>query len=30
MLRLGLNPEQEHPLTLRVLVRYRRQPVTIH
>ncbi|WP_300543203.1 hypothetical protein [Maricaulis sp.] len=30
MLRLGLNPEQEHPLTLRILVRYRRQPVTIH
>lgn len=30
MLRLGLDPEKEHPLTLRILVRYRKRPVTVH
>jgi len=30
MLRLGLDPTREHPLTLRILVRYRRPPVTLH
>jgi hypothetical protein len=30
MLRLGLDPTREHPLTLRILVRYRRSPVTLH
>jgi len=30
MIRLRLDPEKEHPLTLRILVRYRRQPVTLH
>ena len=30
MLRLGLDPAREHPLTLRILVRYRRPPVTLH
>jgi len=30
MLRLGLDPTREHPLTLRILVRYRRPAVTLH
>lgn len=29
-LRLGLNPQAEHKLTLRQLVKYRRKPVTVH
>lgn len=30
MRRLGLDPNQDYPLTLRMLVKYRRKPVTIH
>ena len=30
MIRLGLDPQKEHPLTLRILVKYRRPPVTLH
>lgn len=29
-IRLGLDPEREHRLTLRMLVKYRRKPVTLH
>lgn len=30
MIRLGLDAQKEHPLTLRILVKYRRPPVTLH
>jgi len=30
MIRLGLDPDKRHPLTLRILVRYRKPPVTVH
>ncbi|MDF1769255.1 hypothetical protein [Maricaulis sp.] len=30
IIRLGLDPDRRHPLTLRILVRYRKRPVTIH
>jgi hypothetical protein len=30
MIRLGLDPEKRHPLTLRILVRYRKKPITLH
>ncbi|WP_291845034.1 hypothetical protein [Maricaulis sp.] len=30
MIRLGLDPDKRHPLTLRILARYRKRPVTLH
>ncbi|ABI65364.1 hypothetical protein [Maricaulis maris] len=30
MIKLGLDPDARHPLTLRILVRYRKKPVTLH